>query len=649
VGFFPYPPRAFQEVAQGIVASTARDRGHLVLEMPTGSGKTVVLLAGALAAAKELGKRVLYVSRTNSQQEQTMREFNQIRKASGLPLRAYALQGRSRLCVKLEDAADAEWQDATPEELSHFCAGAKAATDQDPTSSRACRYWAGLERTTPEQLLALVGEEGRTAEWMKQNLGAQSICPYEATKRLIFNADLVIVPYVFAFDTTMRRRLMELWGCAETDVILVVDEAHNVPSYLRESNSPSLTREKLRRALAESKELGHPEVARKVSSQAFLENLSQAIEGLVVEYCKEEDGFIPPFELETQLLTGFATTTRGLHDAANVLFQLGEIIRDRRRLMGRIPRTHLGQVGAFLQRWIGSDDDGFVKLAGREPTVYLEAFMVDTARCSEIFTSFHASIHASGTLTPLEEYRDSLGLPEETRLERFPSPFPDANLTVRGVNGITTRYEALKSDPQAVDALQESIRTTVESIRVSAACFFPSHRLMEECRELGIFASRGDRVLFEDRQLGQQQLMEMVARHRERAGDSLIVGVLGGRLSEGLDFPGRQLEAIIVVGMPFPKPTAHQRALFHYHEVRHGKGWDYAVRAPALRRLRQALGRLIRSETDRGFALILDERAAPFLSSAGIECQAADLTTTLAEFRTWQAESAVQAPARRYA
>jgi DNA excision repair protein ERCC-2 len=143
--------------------------------------------------------------------------------------------------------------------------------------------------------------------------------------------------------------------------------------------------------------------------------------------------------------------------------------------------------------------------------------------------------------------------------------------------------------------------------------------------------------------------MEMVARHRERAGDSLIVGVLGGRLSEGLDFPGRQLEAIIVVGMPFPKPTAHQRALFHYHEVRHGKGWDYAVRAPALRRLRQALGRLIRSETDRGFALILDERAAPFLASAGIECTAADLETSLQEFRAWQAQTAAPETVRRYA
>jgi DNA excision repair protein ERCC-2 len=356
----------------------------------------------------------------------------------------------------------------------------------------------------------------------------------------------------------------------------------------------------------------------------------------VVDYCKEEDGFIPPFELETLLLEKFAATTRSIRDAAAVIVQLGEIIKDRRKLMGRIPRSHLGHVGAFLERWMESDEEGFVKLAGREPTMYLEAYMVDAARCGDVFPQFHATIHASGTLAPLEEYRDSVGLPEDTRLERFPSPFPAENLVVRGVHGVTTRFEQLQQDPAAIDVLQDSIRRAVETIQVSAACFFPSHRLLSECRELGIFSGFRGSAEFEDRQLDQAALMQLVARHRAGAGSSLLVGVLGGRLSEGLDFPGRQLEAILVVGMPFPKPTAHQRALFHYHEVRHGKGWDYAVRAPALRRLRQALGRLIRSPEDRGFAIVLDERAAPFLSSAGIEVKAGSLTEVLAEFQAWQ-------------
>src|SRR5687768_2365288 len=107
-----------------MVADAAATKGHLALEMPTGSGKTVVLLAGALETALKQGKRILYVSRTHTQQEQTIKEFNEITKKAGLSLRAYAIQGRARLCLKLDEAKDPEWAEASPEELGHFCSSA---------------------------------------------------------------------------------------------------------------------------------------------------------------------------------------------------------------------------------------------------------------------------------------------------------------------------------------------------------------------------------------------------------------------------------------------------------------------------------------------------------------------------------------------
>jgi DNA excision repair protein ERCC-2 len=91
-----------------------------------------------------------------------------------------------------------------------------------------------------------------------------------------------------------------------------------------------------------------------------------------------------------------------------------------------------------------------------------------------------------------------------------------------------------------------------------------------------------------------------------------LMAVVGGRVSEGLDFPGEGLEVAVVVGIPYPKPTARQKAMRHYYEVKFGKGWDYAVKAPTTRKLLQAMGRLIRSETDRGVAVVMDSRAAQF-------------------------------------
>lgn len=618
-----------------MVADAAGSGGHLALEMTTGSGKTVVLLAGALEAALKLGKRILYVSRTHTQQEQTIQEFNEIRKQSGLSLRAFALQGRARLCLKLDEAQDPEWAEATPEELSHFCSAAKSATDRDPTSVKACRFWGNLRSATDDELGSWIGAEAHTAEWLRGAAYERALCPYEMVKRLLPSATLVVAPYVFAFDTGLRRRLLEWWGCQEKDVILIVDEAHNVPAYLRESSSPRMTRERLRRCLLEAQDMDNPEVLRGVHAKAFIEGLALDLDAIVAEYCKDEDGFVPPFEFETLLLERFATTTRALSDASNTLRNLGEAYKDRRKLLGRIPRSHFSHLAAFLRGWLESDEEGFVKLAGRDPQRYLEAFLVDSARLSDRFTSFFASVHASGTLDPLEEYRDSLGLPVETKLERFPSPFPADALRIECVQGVTTRFETLQQDPSAVDRLQTTTRRVLEAVRVKAACFMPSHRLLSEFHELGLFSGLLGKPSVERPELSSAEVAMLLDDHR-RSLVSLLVGVLGGRLSEGLDFPGRQLEAIIVVGVPFPKPTAHQRALFHYHEVRFGRGWDYAVRAPTLRRIRQALGRLIRGPTDRGFAILLDDRAAPFLRSAGIDAKSGTLEDVLARFEEWQ-------------
>lgn len=87
---------------------------------------------------------------------------------------------------------------------------------------------------------------------------------------------------------------------------------------------------------------------------------------------------------------------------------------------------------------------------------------------------------------------------------------------------------------------------------------------------------------------------------------------MGGRVSEGIDFPGDELEVEILEGIPYPKPNAKQRALLHYYEIKFGRGWEYTVKAPVTRRLLQTLGRLIRTEEDTGIALILDKRAVQF-------------------------------------
>jgi DNA excision repair protein ERCC-2 len=87
---------------------------------------------------------------------------------------------------------------------------------------------------------------------------------------------------------------------------------------------------------------------------------------------------------------------------------------------------------------------------------------------------------------------------------------------------------------------------------------------------------------------------------------------MGGRISEGMDFPAEELEIALIVGIPYPKPSARQRALQQYYDIKFRKGWEYIVEAPTARKLLQSIGRLIRDEKDKGVAVILDKRAPRF-------------------------------------
>jgi DNA excision repair protein ERCC-2 len=87
---------------------------------------------------------------------------------------------------------------------------------------------------------------------------------------------------------------------------------------------------------------------------------------------------------------------------------------------------------------------------------------------------------------------------------------------------------------------------------------------------------------------------------------------MGGRISEGMDFPAEQLEIAVIIGIPYPKPTARQKGLQRYYDMKFRKGWEYTVEAPAARKMLQSIGRLIRDENDRGIAVVLDRRASRF-------------------------------------
>ena len=256
-----------------------------------------------------------------------------------------------------------------------------------------------------------------------------------------------------------------------------------------------------------------------------------------------------------------------------------------------------------------SIDTHSIRLVGSNPQ-RLEVVCLDPRVMTGFLDSTAGVVTMSGTISPLEMFRDLVGLRPDTILERKVSAFPKENKKVIYFNDLTTSYSELKRQPEMWKNIIGRLKTIVTNFKGNIALFFPSYKLLDSAvEELNISKP----VYREYQGMEQEELMNTVENFKSDRG-AVLAGVMGGRLAEGIDYPDTSLEMAIIVGIPYPAPSVRQDALQHYYDISFdGRGWEFAVESPAIRKLLQAAGRVIRSETDKGLIVITDNRSIKFL------------------------------------
>jgi len=604
---FPYQPREHQADFIESVERVMRKGGHIVLESGTGTGKTICALTAAVQTALAQGKKVVYLTRTNSQQRQVLlelRRINEKRQVFGM-----GVQGRQSTCPLFR--RDPDLKEGSSEELSKLCAEKKKRTLAGKDGG--CRFYEKVLSTNFQEIEAHCHQTLPTVEEFVSYCDSRDLCAYELSKELMENATVITAPYPYLFVPFIRRAFLENLNVVESDLLVIIDEAHNLPDYAREIRSAEMSRRFLTLVRKEADDYGDPEVLDGVSILDVVSELEKLLTEALDEYLIEEDGLIPPGFLQEGLLQAFTTTSRSLKIAANALMTHGEIIRESKQEQGRLPRSHIFTLGALINFWLNLDEEFYVRLVVGGENPRFEASCLDPSLACTFFSDCHASLHMSGTLAPLYEYRDSIGLPKDAVMRTFPSPFPKGNRTVLYLEDVTTKFEEMALDEEILERMIEHTVGLCNVIDRNTVVFFPSYSLMDRFLQDGVALRIRKPVLMEERGMPQAELMDTVSRFKQTSvKGSVLFAVMGGRISEGIDFPDKELEMAIIVGIPFPKPTAKHRALLHYYEMKFGKGWEYTVKVPAARKMMQAIGRLIRNENDIGAAVILDKRAKQF-------------------------------------
>ena len=638
---FPYTLRKNQTAIMQTIKNSLESRRDIVFESGTGSGKTVCALASTLEYALENNKKIIYTTRTNAQQRQVIIELRAIRKKAKdhkEKIFGVGIQGRANMCLLARN--DPEFAKGTAEELSKLCANEKKKARYSNQKDKGCDYYRNFleNKEKINDIVEWVRDKLPTAEEFIEFCEKKEMCPYEMNKLLIRESPLVVVPYIYVFDLMIRNMLLDWLSIPEEDMILIVDEAHNLPDYIRDLFSSQLTAYMLNGCVFEAEKFGDPVIADgKISVSDFCKMLMEIVSNLRDTYIygilengirrgpvDKTDAFIPSHEFETEILSRLKITSKRLHDIIGDLIAYGEKIQEYRQKDGKLPRSYLHKLGIFLDVWMSLEMEQYAKLvvdASRSKNPRIEAFCLDPSVGTGIIRDFHSSIHMSGTLEPLEEYRDSLGLLENTELVAYPSPFPIENRKILFVKDVTTKYGEIARDKNIVPKIGEYITGVCNKFPRNTMVFFPSFDIMSNFLNNGMEENINRCLYVEEQGMSQMELMDLVSDFKDSSSKktdcAAMFSVIGGRISEGMDFPAEQLEIAVIVGIPYPKPTARQRGLQHYYDLKFRKGWEYTVEAPTARKLLQSIGRLIRDEKDRGVAVILDRRASRFKKYIG--------------------------------
>jgi len=217
-----------------------------------------------------------------------------------------------------------------------------------------------------------------------------------------------------------------------------------------------------------------------------------------------------------------------------------------------------------------------------------------------------ATVFFSATLTPIDYYRSLLGSSAEDPQLQLPSPFAPENLAVMVQDRIRTH---LNARTKTLVEVVEAIRAVVRGRRGNYLVYLSSYQYLAEVREQFQNLEPSVHVLAQRPGMSESEREAFLAAFAIEQGETLVgFAVMGGVFGEGIDLVGERLIGAIIVGVGLPQLCIERDLIRDYFQEKTAAGFDYAYTFPGMNRVLQAIGRVIRSEADRGVVLLIDTR-----------------------------------------
>ncbi|MEM3703028.1 MAG: ATP-dependent DNA helicase [Candidatus Bathyarchaeia archaeon] len=609
--FFPYSSfRHFQLKAIKFAYQVIRYGKIGLLCSPCGTGKSISVLTAFFVAKKlnpSLG-RLITLTRTKNQLEIYSRELKNIKDYCGASFAASIFKSKKEMCPHAFE--EPRLKGISYRDFLYYCRGLK-----EGLFGKTCSYFdKTYEGGKPSwQAYNVVGKIRKIGPVLPEGVYEiccdEGLCPYEVTKILTRYADIVVGNYNYILVDAIRGSILGKVGIRTNAINCVFDEAHSLPYYASGIFSNELSSRSVRRAYKEVKNF-------KIDDLGFLKALHSVIVdfgrkvyrnyGVDVEHIIDGNAFTEM--LAKKLKVGHDKLLEILQELADE----GEQIRGKRSEMGKSPVSYLSRCVEFLLEWVSLTGPSYVRYVkveidrDQKKRVKLGIKCLDPSLAAGIINELRSTILMSGTLWNIDYYIDVLGLEKIRCLSlELPSPFLPENRLIIVDGAVTTKFE--KRNEIQWKRIASHLSQIIQKVGGKVAVYFPSYEVMREIAQIVKLESP---LLVEEK---KTKILE-VLKFLQENGNCVVFGVARGKISEGVDMTmeGKGLlSAVIIVGLPFPKKTELQTALYRYFKDKFGaKAMEYTNNMPCLNALAQSAGRLIRSQEDRGVIIIMDKRAA---------------------------------------
>ena len=562
----PFPFTTYRSGQRDLAKSVYRavqNKLNLFIEAPTGMGKTMAALYPAIKALPLIGDGKIFYLTAKTPGRLAAEDALQKLRMSGLQIRSVALTAKAKICF---------------------------APDSSGCDPATCPYIKGYYDRYKPAMRELLESQTLDREAITAVAQKHQVCPFELSLDVSRWADVLVGDYNYVFDPTVM--LQRYFGEGRARHVVLIDEAHNLVDRSREMYSATLTLDELA--------IPHEAVRGKGSTTAR-QSLSVA-RGEVQRLFSASPTGVPPLRDYHRGAFACVTVPESLLPLLQTTAENIEafLIEQSTRELTLPWLDSYFAIRRFLQVAEAFDESYRTIIDPGNESITL--YCVDPSKqLAQTLKKLRAAIFFSATLSPIAYFVDVLGGSADSSRGIYRSPFRSDQMTVR-IEPLNISFQART---RTIGHVAEAVREHIQKNPGNHLIYCPSLAYLDglnnKLKELGVH-------VVAQRSMMNEKERESFLAHFAQASESIGLAVLGGIFAEGIDLPGEQLVGVTVIGVGLPSLSIERDLLLAHFDQKEKIGFDYAYRFPGMQRVLQAVGRLIRSESDQGAALLIDQR-----------------------------------------